>query len=96
MRLCAGLTSAKLTPFPRSSTTGRTTDSKYLFGAKFSLHGNKITPNRLRGWSILNSFGNCCIDELALSATVLSFTAASPLYEPILNPGDFHGCGAGS
>ena len=56
MRLCAGLTSAKLTPFPRSSTTSWTTDSEYLFGAEFSLHGKKITPNRLRGWSILNSF----------------------------------------
>ena len=62
MRLCAGLTSAKLTPFSRSGTTGRTTDSEYLFGAELSLHGKKITPNRLRGWSILNSFGNYCID----------------------------------
>ena len=62
MRLCAGLTSAKLTPFPRTSTTGWTTDSKYLFGAEFSLHGKKITPNRSRGWSILTSFGNYCID----------------------------------
>ena len=61
MRLCAWQTSAKLTPFPRSSTTGWTTDGKYLFGAEFSFHGKKITPNRLRGWSILNSFGNYCI-----------------------------------
>ena len=38
MRISAGLTSAKLTPFPRSSTTGWTTDSEYLFGADFSLH----------------------------------------------------------
>ena len=61
MRLGAGLTSAKLTLFFRSSTAGWTTESKHLFGAQFSLHGKKIAPHRLRGWSILNSFGNYCI-----------------------------------
>jgi hypothetical protein len=44
MRFGAGLTSVKLTLFFRGSTTGWTTDSEYLFGAKFSLHGKKITP----------------------------------------------------
>ena len=76
MRIGAGLTSAKLTPFPRSSTTGWTMNIKYLFGAEFSPHGKKITPNRLRGWSILNSFGNCWIDGSPLSAAVLRFKAA--------------------
>ncbi len=64
MRIGAGLTSAKLTPFPRSSATSGATDSKYLFGAKFSLHRKKITPNRLRRWSILISFVNCCFDPV--------------------------------
>lgn len=44
VRLGAGLTSAKLTLFFRSSTTGRTTNSKYLFGAEFPLHSKKIMP----------------------------------------------------
>ncbi len=44
MRLGAGLTSAKLTFFFRPGTTGWTTDSEYLFGAEFSLHGKNITP----------------------------------------------------
>jgi hypothetical protein len=66
MRLGAGLTSAKLTLFHRSSPTGWTTDSEYLFGAEFSLHGNKITPDPLREWSILNSFGNYWISDSPL------------------------------
>ncbi len=66
MRLGTGLTSAKLTPFFRSSTAGWTADSEYLFGAEFSLHDKKITPDRLRGWSILNSFGNYWIIVWAL------------------------------
>ena len=61
MRIGAGLTSAKLTLFFRSSTAGWTTDSKYVLGAEFSLHGDKIMPQRFIGWSILNSFGNFCI-----------------------------------
>ena len=46
MRISAGLTSAKLTLFFRSSTAGWTTDSEYLLGAEFSLHGDKIMPQR--------------------------------------------------
>src|ERR1700720_4768677 len=38
MRLCARLASSELTLLPRSSTTSRTTDSEYLFGAEFFLH----------------------------------------------------------
>ena len=49
MRLGTGLTSAKLTPFSRSSTAGWTADSKYLFGAEFSLHGKKIKPQPFTG-----------------------------------------------
>lgn len=44
MRFGAGLTSAKLTLFFRSSTAGWTTESKYLFRADFSFHGKKIRP----------------------------------------------------
>ena len=56
MRLGAGLTSAKLTLFFRSSTTGWTTDSEYLFGAEFSLHGKKITPRPFTGMVNLEQF----------------------------------------
>jgi len=56
MRLGAGLTGAKLTLFFRSSTTGRTTDSEYLFGAEFSLHGKKITPKAFAGMVNLEQF----------------------------------------
>ena len=56
MRLGAGLTSAKLTLFFRSSTAGWTTDSKHLFGAEFSLHGKKITPEPFTGMVNLEQF----------------------------------------
>ena len=49
MQLEAGLTSAKFTLFFRSSTTGWTTDSKYLFGAGVSLHDKKIMPQPFTG-----------------------------------------------
>jgi hypothetical protein len=44
MRLCAGLTSAKLALLSRSSTTSRTGDSEYLFWTEFSFHGGEILP----------------------------------------------------
>ena len=56
MRIGAGLTSAKLTLFFRSSTAGWTTDSEYLFGAEFSLHGKKITPEPFAGMVNLEQF----------------------------------------
>jgi len=56
MWIGAGLTSAKLTLFFRSSTTGWTTDSEYLFGAEFSLHGKKITPIPFAGMVNLEQF----------------------------------------
>jgi hypothetical protein len=56
VRLGAGLTSAKLTLFFRSSTTGWTTDSEYLFGAEFSLHGKKITPKPVCGMVNVEQF----------------------------------------
>ena len=56
MRLGAGLTSAKLTLFFRSSATGWTTDGEYLFGVEFSLHGKKITPEPFAGMVNLEQF----------------------------------------
>ena len=56
MRVGAGLTSTKLTPFFRSSTTGRTTDSKGLFAGEFSLHGKKITPQPFTGMVNVEQF----------------------------------------
>jgi hypothetical protein len=38
MRVCARLTSTKLTPLSRLGTTRRTSDSKYLFQAEFLFH----------------------------------------------------------
>ena len=70
MRLGAGLTSAKLTLFFRSSTTGWTTDSKYLFAGEFSLHGKKITPQPFTGMVNVEQLWQL----LPLSATVLSVT----------------------
>jgi hypothetical protein len=49
MRLGARLTSGKLTPFPRSSTTSRTTDSKHLSWAEFSFHREIMRPNPCTG-----------------------------------------------
>jgi len=39
MRLAARLASIKLTRLTRTSATGRTTDSEYLFWAKLFFHG---------------------------------------------------------
>jgi hypothetical protein len=61
MRLGTRLTSVRLTHFFQSSTTGWTTDSEYVFGAEFSVHGKKITPKLFAGWSIFNSFDDYCI-----------------------------------
>jgi hypothetical protein len=44
MRLCAGQASSKLTLLPRSSATGRTAESEYLFWVRFSFHGGEILP----------------------------------------------------
>jgi hypothetical protein len=48
MRICAGLASSKLTPFPRGGTTGRTTDGKYLFLAEFFFHGERNSASKPR------------------------------------------------
>jgi hypothetical protein len=56
MRLGAGLTRAKLTLFFRSSTTGWTTDSEYLFGTESSLYGKKIMPQPVCGMVNLEQF----------------------------------------
>jgi len=55
MRLGARLASTKLTLFPRSSTTSRTTDSEYLFWAEFPLHEEIMPPNDVQEWSILTN-----------------------------------------
>jgi hypothetical protein len=56
MWLGAGLTSAKLTLFFRSGTTGWTTNSECLFGAEFSLHRKKITPEPFAGMVNIKQF----------------------------------------
>src|SRR5689334_3898502 len=48
MRLRAGLASSKLTHLPRSSTTGWTTDSEYLFWGEFFFHSGEIMPQNQR------------------------------------------------
>jgi hypothetical protein len=54
----AGQAGAQLALLSRLGTTSRTTDSEYLFWAKFSFHGREILPQtHVQKWSILNSYG---------------------------------------
>ncbi len=76
MRLGTGLTSAKLTLFFRSSTTGWTADSEYLLGAEFSLHGKKITPKPVCGMVNVDQFR-----QLLNPPVVLESAATHRLHE---------------
>src|SRR6266851_8515829 len=55
MRLGARLASTKLTLLPRSSTTSRTRDGEYLFGAD-RFHGKIMPQPDVQEWSILTSY----------------------------------------
>jgi uncharacterized protein YceK len=58
MRVRAELSSAKLTLLSGCSTTSRTTDSEYLFGAKFFFHAKgQYLKDDEQEWSILTKYG---------------------------------------
>lgn len=94
MRAGAGLTSTKLTLFFRSSTTGRTTDSKCLFAGEFSLHSKKITPQPFTGMVNVEQFRQLLHQRLAAQPQSLAFTVLLR-EQAVLNLGEFHRCGAG-
>lgn len=57
MRLCAGLAGGKFALLSWRSTTGRTTDSKYLFWSEPFFHNGKMMIEiDVQEWPILNSY----------------------------------------
>jgi hypothetical protein len=62
VRFCAGQARAEFTLLPRTRTTGRTTDSEYLFGAELLLHRSEMVPNpRVRGMVNFEQLRSCLI-----------------------------------